>query len=67
MGIAQVRDVSYLALFNKLMSLCDLEPRSKSSVKIDRICEVLDDVARPGKGRWSFRICWTHWRNLGIA
>ena len=40
---------SYLALFNKLRSLCDLEPKSRSSAKLDRICEVLEDVAAAGE------------------
>lgn len=36
---------SYLVLFNKLRSLCDLEPESGSSVKIDRICHLLNALA----------------------
>ena len=36
---------SYLALFNELRMLCDLEPKSGSSIKLDRIADLLDDVA----------------------
>ena len=39
------RTSSYLALFSELRALCDLEPKSRSSAKLDRICDLLDDVA----------------------
>ena len=40
---------SYLALFSELRSLCDLEPMSGSSAKLDRICNIVDEVAAAGE------------------
>lgn len=40
---------SHLSLFGRLRSLCDLEPRSGSSSKLDRVCDILDDVKTAGE------------------
>ena len=40
---------SYLALFGELRSLCDIEPASGSSSKLDRICELVEDIAQAGE------------------
>ena len=34
----------YLALFNQLRTICDIESLSKSSSKIDRCMEIIDDI-----------------------
>ena len=38
-------DIGFLALFNKLRALCDVEPHSGASSKVDRIVELLTDIA----------------------
>ena len=40
---------SYLALFSELRALCDIEPKSGNSTKLDRICDLLDDIAAGGE------------------
>jgi non-specific serine/threonine protein kinase len=40
---------SFLALFNELRALCDLEVKSCSSAKLDRILEVLGDIEEAGE------------------
>jgi SNF2 family DNA or RNA helicase len=40
---------SFLALFNELRSLCDLDPASGDSSKLDRIVELLEDIAEVGE------------------
>lgn len=38
----------YLALFNRLRSICDLDPESGDSSKIDRAIELIDDAIADG-------------------
>ena len=40
---------SYLALFSELRALCDIEPKSGNSTKLDRICDLLDEIAVGGE------------------
>jgi non-specific serine/threonine protein kinase len=40
---------SFLALFSELRSLCDLDLKSHSSAKLDRICELMDEIAEVGE------------------
>lgn len=39
------RETSFLALFNELRSLCDIEPASGASSKLDRIVELLGELS----------------------
>ncbi len=40
---------SYLALFTRLTALCDIEPKSGSSAKLDRIVELIEQIANAGE------------------
>lgn len=40
---------NFLALFNRLRMLCDVDPASGASSKLDRTVELIDDIAKAGE------------------
>ena len=40
----QYKEEEFLARFNRLRSMCDIDPLSKESSKLDRILEIVEDV-----------------------